>query len=187
MGLGLAICKHLVELHHGSISAESKGPGRGTTVKVELPLIASRSLSGLEPLREEERMSDTRHHRIKVLAVDDDADTRDLMKAILERSSADATIVSSGQEALEAVKNIRPDVLVCDLAMPNMDGYELLEKVRRLEQQVGWLPLIAFTASARGEDRIRSLRAGFQSHLTKPVNPNELVTTILKVVKADAR
>jgi PAS domain S-box-containing protein len=186
MGLGMAICKHLVELHHGSISVESEGICRGTTVKVELPLIASRPPASLEPIGEKERMPDARLDGIKVLVVDDDGDTRDLLKAILERSSADATIVSSGQAALEAVRNIRPDVLVCDLAMPIMDGYELLEKVRHLEQEVGWLPIIAFTASARSKDRVRSRRAGFQAHLTKPVDPNELVTTITKLVKPEA-
>ena len=187
MGLGMAICKHLVELHHGSISVESEGICRGTTVKVELPLIASRPPASLEPIGEKERMPDARLDGIKVLVVDDDGDTRDLLKAILERSSADATIVSSGQAALEAVRDIRPDVLVCDLAMPIMDGYELLEKVRHLEQEVGWLPIIAFTASARSKDRVRSRRAGFQAHLTKPVDPNELVTTIIKLVKPEAK
>ena len=123
----------------------------------------------------------------KIVAVDDDADTRGLLKAILERSGADTTVVSSGQEALEAIKNLRPDILVCDLAMPKMDGYELLKNVRGLAQQVGWLPSIAFTASARSEDRARSRRAGFQAHIAKPVNSNELVTTIIEIVRPDAR
>ena len=192
MGLGLAICRHLVALHGGSICAESDGPGCGATFTVKLPLMESKSSLSFErfkecPFTEEKGMADSRLESIKVVAADDDADTRGLLKAILERSGADTTVVSSGQEALEAIKNLRPDILVCDLAMPKMDGYELLKNVRGLAQQVGWLPSIAFTASARSEDRARSRRAGFQAHIAKPVNSNELVTTIIEIVRPDAR
>ena len=131
-------------------------------------------------------MRDSRLEGIKIVAVDDYADTRDLLKTILERSGADTTVVGSGQEALQAIKNVHPHLLVCDLSMPQMDGYELLEKVRRLEQEVGWLPSIAFTASARSEDRARSRRAGFQAHIAKPLNSNELVTTIIRLIKREA-
>ena len=132
-------------------------------------------------------MPDKRLSSIKVVAVDDDADTRELVEIILKRSSADATVVSSGEEALQAIKNVRPDILVCDLAMSRMDGYELLANVRRLEPEIGWLPSIAFTASARNEDRIRSRRAGFQAYLVKPVIADDLVTTIVELVKPDPR
>ena len=98
-------------------------------------------------------MPDTRLRDIKVVAVDDNADARELLKVILERSSAETVVVSSGQEALEAIKDLHPDVLICDLAMPEMDGYEVLENVRRLEPELGHLPVIAFTAAARDEDR----------------------------------
>jgi CheY-like chemotaxis protein len=186
----LAICKHLVGLHIGSISAESEGLGGGTMLKVRLPLIASKSQLSLELPREhafteEVRVPDTRLKSIKVVAVDDDADTRELVNAILKRSSADATVVDSGQEALEAIKNVPPDVLISDLAMSQMDGYELLDNLRRLKPQVGWPPSIAFAASARNEDRIRSRRAGFQVHLVKPVIANKLVTAIVKLVKPE--
>jgi CheY-like chemotaxis protein len=117
-----------------------------------------------------------------VVAVDDDADTRELLKFILQRSSADAVVVSSGEEALEAIKNVRPNILISDLVMSQMDGYELLENVRRLESEIGRLPSIAFTASVGNEDRIRSRRAGFRAHLVKPVIAEELVTTIVNVV-----
>ncbi len=191
LGLGLAICKHLVELHGGSISAESEGPSRGATIKVELPAMASKygslaERSGERPFTKEEWMPDTRLKSIKVVAVDDNADSRELLKAILERSSAEAAVVSSGQEALAAIKNVHPDVLICDLAMPEMDGYELLENVRRLEPELGQLPVIAFTAAARNEDRARTRRAGFQAHLAKPVDPNKLVTTILQLARGHA-
>jgi len=91
--------------------------------------------------------------------------------------------VGSGQEALGAIKNVHPDVLICDLAMPEMDGYELLEKVRSLEPRFAELPIIAFTAAAREEDRVRTQAAGFQAHLAKPIDPDELVRTILELVR----
>jgi signal transduction histidine kinase/CheY-like chemotaxis protein len=188
LGLGLAICKHLVELHSGSIVAQSEGPNRGAMIKVELPAKASEQGSVAEPplkpaFTKEEAMPDTRLKSIKVVAVDDNADSRELLKVILERSSAEAAVVSSGQEALAAIKNVQPDVLICDLAMPEMDGYELLENVRRLEPQLGRLPVIAFTAAARSEDQARTRRAGFEAHLAKPVDPNKLVTTILQLAR----
>ena len=192
LGLGLAICKHLVELHGGSISAESEGPGRGAMIKVELPVIASKYRTSAErpearALTKEERMPDPKLKSIKVVAVDDNADSRELLRAILEHSGAEVTLVSSGQEALAAIKNVHPDVLICDLAMPEMDGYELLENVRGVEPELGLLPVIAFTAAARNEDRARTARAGFQAHLAKPVDPNELVTTISKLTGVHAQ
>ena len=192
LGLGLAICKHLVDLHGGSISAESEGPSHGATIRVELPAIASEYELVHEPLGErpftiEEAMPDTRLKSIKVVAVDDNADTRELLKIVLERSSADAVVVSSGQEALAAIRNVRPDILICDLAMPEMNGYELLENVRRLAPGLGKLPVIAFTAAARNEDQIATRQAGFQAHLAKPVDPNKLVTAILQLVRERTR
>jgi signal transduction histidine kinase len=185
MGLGLAICKHLVELHGGSISAESAGPGRGAMIKVKLRTIASKSDPSSErPAQrafKKEWIPDTKLKDIKVVAVDDNADARKLLKVILERSSAETVIVSSGQEALEAISDLHPDVLLCDLAMPEMDGYEVLENVRRREPELGWLPVIAFTAAARDEDRAATRLAGFQAHLAKPIEPEALVRTILEV------
>ena len=128
-------------------------------------------------------MTDARLKSIRVVAVDDNADSRELLKVILERSSAEAAVVSSGQEALAAIKIVRPDILICDLAMPEMDGYQLLENVRRLEPELGQLPVIAFTAAARNEDLARTRRAGFQAHLAKPVDPNKLVTTVLQLAR----
>jgi signal transduction histidine kinase/ActR/RegA family two-component response regulator len=186
MGLGLAICKHLVELHGGSISAESAGPGRGAMIKVKLPTIASKSDPSAErpaqrAFKKEEWIPDTKLRDIKVVAVDDNADARELLKVILERSGAKAVVVSSGREALEAIRDLHPDVLLCDLAMPEMDGFEVLENVRRLEPELGWLPVIAFTAAARDEDRAATRLAGFQAHLAKPIEPEALVRTILEV------
>ena len=186
LGLGLAICKHLVALHGGSIIAKSEGLGRGTMIKIELPTITSNYGSvderpGAHASRKDEWMPDTRLKGIKVVAVDDNADSQELLKAILERSSAEATVVTSGQEALAAIKSIHPNVLVCDLAMPGMDGYELLENVRALEPELGQTPAIAFTAAATNIDQARAQQAGFKAHLAKPIDPNKLVKTILEV------
>ena len=186
LGLGMAICKHLVELHGGSISAESAGPGDGAMIKVKLRTIDSKSdprdkSSMKRAFQKEKQMSDIRLEGIKVVAVDDNADARDLLKVILERSKAQAAVVSSGQAALEAIKDLHPDVLICDLAMPEMDGYEVLENVRRLEPGLGQLSVIAFTAAARDEDRAATRLAGFQAHLAKPIEPDELVRTVLKL------
>ena len=117
------------------------------------------------------------------MAVDDNADSRELLKGILERSSAEIAVMSSGQEALSAIKSVHPDVLICDLAMPEMDGYELLENVRRLESELGQTPAIAFTASALTEDQARTRKAGFQAHLAKPIDPNKLITIILELAR----
>ena len=144
--------------HGGSISAASAGPGRGAMIKVKLRTIESKSDPSdkrliKRALKKEEQMPDTRPEGIKVVAVDDNPDARELLKVILERSKAQTAVVDSGQAALEAIKDLHPDVLICDLAIPEMDGYEVLENVRRLEPEFGHLPVIAFTAAARDEDR----------------------------------
>jgi len=186
LGLGLAICKHLVELHGGSISAESAGPDRGAMIKVKLRTLDSKSdSSDKRPIKrafkKEEQMPDTRLEGIRVVAVDDNPDARELLKVILERSKAQTVVVSSGRAALEAIKDFHPDVLICDLAMPGMDGYEVLDNARRLEPELGHLPVIAFTAAARDEDRAATRLAGFQAHLAKPIEPDELVRTVLEL------
>ena len=157
-------------------------------IKVKLRTIDSKSDPSDErptkrAFKKEEWMPDTRLKDIKVVAVDDNADARELLKVILERSSAETAVVSSGQEALEAIKDLHPDVLICDLAMPEMDGYEVLENVRRLEPELGQLPVIAFTAAARDEDRAATRLAGFQAHLAKPIEPNKLITIILELAR----
>ena len=120
---------------------------------------------------------------LKILVVDDDADTRELIEWVLKRVGAEVTAVGSAREALEALKNDRPHLLVSDIAMPQEDGYELLKKIRALPpEQGGRLPAIALTAHSLVQDRLQSLRAGFQSHVPKPVVPEELVEVVASII-----
>ena len=187
LGLGLAISKRLVELHGGSISVKSDGLGLGSAFKVQLPLITltepNHELLNGVLTRQENEGFEGRLRNLKILAVDDHDDTREFLRVILERHGAETTVVSSGKEALEALKILRPDVLLCDLLMPQMDGYELLKEVRALEPEIGALSAIACTAFALTEDVTRARRAGFEAHIAKPINPDELVAIILQVVR----
>jgi CheY-like chemotaxis protein len=119
---------------------------------------------------------------IRIVIVDDHPDTRNILALFLEHCGAQPTVASDGPEALELIKKERPDLLITDLAMPHMDGYELVEKVQDLEEEIGSLPSIACSAYARDHDRARARKARFNAHLEKPVDLNQLVTTILKVV-----
>ena len=127
-------------------------------------------------------MFKNRLSNIRIVVVDDDDDTRNLLRFFLEHCGAQPTVASNGQEALELIRKLRPDLLISDLAMPHMDGYELMKKVRNLEEEIGSLPAIACYAYARAEDRDRARKAGFNAHVEKPVDLDQLVTTILKVV-----
>jgi CheY-like chemotaxis protein len=119
---------------------------------------------------------------IKILVVEDHADTRKALEIFLEQSGAEVTAVESGSAALEAIQKQRPDVLLCDLSMPHMDGFELLKEIRRLGGEVGAVPAIACTAFGSKEDMARTQTAGFRAHVTKPVDPKVLVVTIAEVV-----
>jgi PAS domain S-box-containing protein len=185
LGLGLSICRNFVEAHCGSIRAHSDGPGRGAVFTVELPLIASARNVGAEHLVEEsfsptiDIMPNTRLQGVTVLAVDDNADAQDLLQTILERSGAVASVVGSGREALNVLRRLQPDVLLIDLAMPDMSGIELLNKIRALAPESGGItPAIALSAYGRNEDRARSLRAGFDRYFAKPFNPNEVISAL---------
>jgi CheY-like chemotaxis protein len=128
-------------------------------------------------------MADTRLKDIKVVAVDDDPDARELLTVILKTSGAEATVAASGQEALSMIRTVHPDVFISDLGMPGMDGYELIKNVRQLSYKIGSVPSIAVSGSVRNEERVCSLRAGFTIHLTKPVDPDALVTAIRDLVE----
>jgi PAS domain S-box-containing protein len=183
LGLGLAIARHLVEIHGGSVVAQSEGEGRGATFTVVLPLVQDEKSS----LTREHDKEATSHKRaepadldgVHVLLVDDDAGTREMLSAALNERHARVTAVASAREALNAIINSRPDVLVSDIAMPIEDGYNLIERVRALESASSkHIPAVAITAYAREEDRRRALAAGYQSYLPKPIEPAELIALV---------
>lgn len=184
LGLGLSIARQLVELHGGSIQAESPGVGHGSTFTATFP----RSPVRTTPL--EDRVYSQADNGvgledapsltgIRVLVVEDDEDARGLIEKVLETQGATVATVSSAREALEILGRERVDVLLSDIEMPGTDGYQLIKELRRRpSQRGGSVPAAALTAYARTEDRLRALRAGFQLHLAKPVHPSELVTVV---------
>jgi signal transduction histidine kinase/ActR/RegA family two-component response regulator len=183
LGLGLAIARHLIEIHGGMIEATSGGVGKGATLTVRLPVAGARVVDlPREPDHEVEfQMEPTKSHDalagLHVLMVDDDEDTLELLSAALRQRSADVTSVSSASAALEAIQNSRPDVLISDIAMPGEDGYQLIRKVIELKLEPE-LPAIAITAYAKDEDRQSALAAGFHRYLSKPVELREFIAAV---------
>jgi PAS domain S-box-containing protein len=195
LGLGLAIVRQLVDLHGGSVQAQSPGEGQGATFSLQLPVIIAHG-SGRFALNAEEANASSAALQggfgsspslegLAVLVVDDDPDARDLLKAILEERKAQVTTVASAAEAYETIEWLRPNVIISDIGMPGEDGYSLIRNVRLKEarDRQGWKPAIALTAHARVEDRLRALSAGYQAHVAKPVEPAELVAVIASLVR----
>ncbi|HTU24035.1 MAG TPA: ATP-binding protein [Pirellulales bacterium] len=183
LGLGLSIVKHLVELHGGTATAHSAGAGQGATFILNLPI---RSIHPVEPPAEPSAATaaGSAHPSIslkglRVLVVDDEPDARELVKKLLMQHDADVTLASSAEEALQLFDGHPPDVILSDVGMPERDGYDLIREIRgREESQGGKVPAAALTALARAEDRKRAMLAGFQGHITKPVDPGELVAVV---------
>jgi PAS domain S-box-containing protein len=181
LGLGLALVSHLVEMHGGSVEAHSDGRGQGAVFTIRLPLADA---SGLVPPERADRdiRVPLRLSGVRVLVVEDEEDTRDLLSAALGHSGAVVDLAASAEEALANLGRRRPDVLVCDIGMPVEDGYALLTRVRALAAEEGGLvPAVALTAYARSDDRRRALAAGFQVHLAKPVDPDELISVVARM------
>ncbi|MDT5294753.1 MAG: hypothetical protein QOJ76_1633 [Acidobacteriota bacterium] len=188
LGLGLAIVRHLVEMHGGSVEVESDGEGHGATFTVKLPPAVPSFHVRRE--RDVERAHPTASKGsyfnclpeldgLRLLVVDDEEDTRALLKTVLEGCGASVTTATCAREAIVALKESRPDVLISDLGMPEEDGYDLIKKVRALpEEDGGQTPSAALTAYAGVEDRMKVLRSGFQIHIPKPVEPAELVAVV---------
>jgi PAS domain S-box-containing protein len=189
LGLGLAICKQLVELHGGSIRAASQGEGMGATFSVQLPLsivqLDEHGAPRIHPTAETqagEMLSLPRLEGVRVFVVDDEPDARELLRTVLQDQGATVTSFGSAHDALVALKTTKPTVLVCDVGMPKMDGYQLIRTLRAQESRSGRIPALALTAFARAEDRKRSLVAGYQAHLAKPFDVGELILVIADLV-----
>jgi PAS domain S-box-containing protein len=187
LGLGLSIVKHLVELHGGRVRAKSAGPGRGSTFCIELPLVIVHPPPGdagrVHPRGQASTAAAWADHPslagITVLAVDDEPDALNLVRRVLESCGARVVTAGSARDALALVAAERPDMIVSDVGMPDEDGYDLIRRVRALPaDRGGRTPAAALTAFARAEDRTRALRAGYQTHVAKPVEPAELTAVV---------
>ena len=185
LGLGLAIVRHLVELHGGTVHAESEGEGKGSAFSVMFPLISARAISGsysLASFTENEQLtapSASALEGLRVLVVDDEPDARQIIGTVIAQSGADVRTCKSAREGLEMLKDWKPDVLMSDIGMPGEDGYEFIDKVRSLSDESGGrIPAAALTAYARDEDRQRALAAGYQMHVAKPISSSQLVATV---------
>jgi signal transduction histidine kinase len=184
LGLGLSIVRHLVEMHAGTIHAESPGVGHGATFRIQLPILAVNSAAG-EPRRDSgtfhgsTRSSDAQRLKgLKILVVDDEPDARDLVRRFLIDCDAIPALAASAAEAELLVASFKPNVIISDIGMPSQDGYAFMRSVRR---QGSTVPAVALTAFARDEDRARSMKAGYQMHLRKPVDPAELIAAVARL------
>ena len=190
LGLGLAIVRHIVEMHGGVVLAESAGEGQGSTFRVTLPLMsvqpsAATPRSREYPMERSQRLEGLADlNGVHVLAVDDEPDSLRLVRVVLEAAGARVTAASSGATALEILEIAKPDVLVADIGMPEMDGFEFIKRVRSMPKpEARDLPAAALTAFARPEDRTKVLQLGFEMHLSKPVDPAELVASVATLVR----
>src|SRR5262245_31470229 len=190
LGLGLAIVRHVVEMHGGSVSASSRGKGMGSTFNIRFPVASPARLRQQQESQAREAKlkqliepTPSEHCQMldgaRVLVVEDDLDTLDMLRFILDKCGAKVMTATSTSEALEVLDRWHPHVLVSDLAMPGQDGYELISKVRsRDPERGGNIPAVAVTAYARAEDRARALAAGFQMHVAKPIDPDAFIAAV---------
>ncbi len=189
LGLGLSIVKHLVQMHSGNVQVESQGQNQGTVFSVDFPLASTSAIAASPngaPKDSESAPLPAGFSRIleglRILVVDDEADSRELVRAILAGCGGEVNCCETAAEALDAIRDWKPDLLVSDIGMPNEDGYSLIKKVRKLRSKRSKLPAVALTAYATKEDKARALATGFQMHVTKPIEPETLVMSIASTV-----
>ncbi|WP_217704028.1 hybrid sensor histidine kinase/response regulator [Piscinibacter koreensis] len=190
LGLGLSIVKQLVELHGGRVAARSRGPGQGATFVVSLPLPALRETArdAAEPRPVLFAEHDTLLEGLRVLVVDDERDARELVREVLERCAAEVLTAANADEALDTLRRERPDLVISDIGMPGRDGYQFVRAVRALpDAEGGRTPAIALTAFARSEDRTRAMVAGYQVHVAKPLDLQELIATVASLAGRTGR
>jgi PAS domain S-box-containing protein len=191
LGLGLAITRHIVEMHGGTVTAASDGEGTGSTFRIRLPLRITHSEHFPERERIHPRATVAPPNKlegkltgVRVLAVDDDREAVGLLKEILETVGAEVRVAFSATEAVEVLQREHVDVMVADIGMPDVDGFELIRRIRQLEDPVKRrVPATALTAFARSIDRAKALHAGFELHLAKPIDPSELVAAVRSLVR----
>jgi PAS domain S-box-containing protein len=191
LGLGLSIVRHIVEMHGGNVMATSGGQGQGAVFTLRLPVVEAGEDGPRMPAlsREEGGLEESpRLDGVRVLVVEDEADARHLLAAVLQKRGARVFMASTGAEALEMLQRERPDVLLSDIALQDQDGYELIRKVRALSaERGGRIPAAALTGYGRLEDRMRALSAGFQLHAAKPVEPAELIAVVASLAGKSTR
>ena len=183
LGLGLAIARHIVEMHGGTIHVASDGDGKGSTFRLRLPRLVGPSEKHPDAPRVHPRSPKAQEpialNGLHVLVVDDDDDAQHMLREILESAGATVYAVASGAQALEKLANEHPDVLITDLGMPGMDGFDLIKRVRQSpDPALRDIPAAALTAYARSEDRTKALRSGFGLHLAKPIDPGDLIAAV---------
>jgi signal transduction histidine kinase/integral membrane sensor domain MASE1/ActR/RegA family two-component response regulator len=187
LGLGLAIVRHLTELHGGTVAAESPGEGLGATFTIKIPLAAMQSAASRDSEQFEETAAGAPRaplEGVRVLLIEDEPDTRELLSVTLEASGAEVSAVESAQAALNNLNVFKPDVLLSDIGLPNESGYDLIRKVRALSSGMRNVPAVALTAFATAKDRDLALSAGFQVHLAKPVEPEVLIAAIERLANS---
>lgn len=186
LGLGLTISRHIVELHGGKIFVASEGLGKGATFTIELPIASVQMATSAEKysLLNDRAQTLRALEDIRIVAVDDNADARAFVDQVLRLHGATVVTVDTGAKAVEAVLRHHPDLVLCDLMMPEMDGYAVLRQIRALDDETAKaVPVVALTAFAGAENRLRTQQAGFQVHLDKPIDPPRLVETIQALIK----
>lgn len=189
LGLGLAIVRHLVELHGGTVEADSEGEGKGATFTVKLPVTARQEkicTSPKIPVDSALCLPESLHglEGVRVLVVDDEPDARDVVKAALMQQGAEVYTCASAAEGLKQVFIWKPTVILCDIGMPQEDGYDFIRKLRQWEIGAGGqIPAVAVTAFAREEDRLKAIASGYQTHFAKPIEPTQLAAVVASLVE----